>query len=270
MMFTKFENCSILYLSNKSRSDSEIPCGAVAPYNTLLGGKLVALLMASREVRSAYRQRYGNQVSIIGSQMAGRPVFRPAELKILTTTSLYGNGSSQYNRLRFRAADFPELEHDLVWQEIARTAGSGTVHLGQTMVRVLREVSERYRARRINNRVGEGSSPRLRQIREAVEALGIDSGSVLHHATPRIFFGLELHPHAREELLGFSPVTENEGYPASVIASLWRQRWLSRRIQNPEVLATVSATNSRTLADFFDTSGRATATPTGESPSPDF
>src|ERR1700693_4434363 len=116
----------------------------------------------------------------ISSQMAGRPIYRPAELKALTTKRLYGNGSSQYNRLKLRAADYPELEHDIDWRELAQTAGYGTVHLGTTTVRALREYSERsHRARRINHRFGEGASPRLRQIREAMDALGIDSGSVL-------------------------------------------------------------------------------------------
>ena len=233
-------------------------CGAVAPYNTLLGGKLVALLMISKEVRDAYRERYADQVSLISSQMAGRPIYRPAELKILTTTSLYGNGSSQYNRLRLRSASFPELDYDLEWQELAKTAGYGTAHLGGTTVRVLREVSERmYRSRRINNRFGEGPSPRLRQIREAVEALGIDSSTVLNHATPRIFYGCELHPRARDELLGFYPVTENKGYAASVIGSLWRQRWLATRIRNPAILTQVSAASAQTSAAFFCRSQRA-------------
>lgn len=230
-------------------------CGAVAPYNVLLGGKLVALLMASQEVRDAYRERYAAQVSIISSQMAGRPIYRPAELKVLTTTSLYGNGSSQYNRLRLRASDFPQLDHDIEWHELAKTAGFGTVHLGSATTQVLREVSERmYRARRINNRFGEGSSPRLRQVREAVEALGIDSSAVLHHATPRIFYGSKLHPYADQELLGFSPITESKGYAAGVIASLWRHRWLAGRIKNPEVLARVATMDAGTLANFFSDS----------------
>lgn len=229
-------------------------CGAVAPYNKLLGGKLVALLMASKEARDAYRARYGDQVSVISSQMAGRAVYRPAELKLLTTTSLYGNGSSQYNRLRLRAADYPELDCDIHWKELAKTAGYGTVHLGTTTVRVMREVSERnYRARRINHRFGEGASPRLRQIREAVEALGIDSNAVLNHATPRIFYGCELHPGAIDELLGLYPVTERGSVPASVIASLWRKRWLAGRINNGEVLNRVADDNAQTLQSFFAT-----------------
>lgn len=227
-------------------------CGAVAPYNALLGGKLVALLMTSQEVRDAYRNRYAGQVSLISSQMAGRPIFRPAELKVLTTTSLYGNGSSQYNRLRLRRQEFPQLEHDVAWQELAQTAGYGTVHFQAATVQVLREYSERaHGARRINNRFGEGASPRLRQIREAVDALGIDSTSVLHHATPRIFYGCELHPGAREELLGFSPMTESKGHQATVIANLWRERWLMGRIRNREVLEKVGATNAGSVATFF-------------------
>jgi hypothetical protein len=232
-------------------------CGAVAPYNQLLGGKLVALLMASLEVRDAYRTRYAEQVSIISSQMAGRAIYRPAELKVLTTTSLYGNGSSQYNRLRLRASEFTALDHDVEWHELAKTAGYGTVHLGPATVRVLREVSERmYRARRINHRFGEGSSPRLRQIREAVEALGIDASAVLHHATPRIFYGCELHPGAINELVGLYPATENRGYSAGVIASLWRQRWLSKRIQNADVLSSVAQGNAQSLVDFFSENAR--------------
>lgn len=232
-------------------------CGAVAPYGQLLGGKLVALLMASQEVRDAYRTRYAEQVSIISSQMAGRAIYRPAELKVLTTTSLYGNGSSQYNRLRLRASEFATLDHDIQWRELAKTAGYGTVHLGSSTVRVLREVSERmYRARRINHRFGEGASPRLRQIREAVEALGIDASAVLHHATPRIFYGCELHPGAIRELLGLYPATENRGHSAGVIASLWRQRWLSKRIQNADVLRGVAQSNAQSLVDFFDDSAR--------------
>ncbi len=165
-------------------------CGAIAPYNTLLGGKLVALMMAAQEVRDAYRERYAEQVSIISSQMAGRPIYRPAELKVLTTTSLYGNGSGQYNRLKSRVADYPKLENDVEWQELAQTAGYGTIYLGATTVRVLREFSERsYGGRRINHRFGEGASPRLRQIREAMDALGIDSASVLHHQHHASFVG---------------------------------------------------------------------------------
>jgi hypothetical protein len=78
-------------------------CGAVAPYNALLGGKLLAMLATSPEVIQAYRQRYGKAESEIASSIAARPIVRPADLVYLGTTSLYGVGSSQYNRVRIPA-----------------------------------------------------------------------------------------------------------------------------------------------------------------------
>ena len=125
-------------------------------------------------MRQRYEAHYGGRISIISSQMAGRPIRRSARYKILTTTSLYGTGSSQYNRLKLRAGDYPDLlPYDISWRlfdddETARTSGYGTVHLGTATVEALRELSAvTHGARRVNNRFGEGSSPRLRQIREA-------------------------------------------------------------------------------------------------------
>jgi hypothetical protein len=227
-------------------------CGAVAPYNHLLVGKLVALLMASNEVLDAYRARYSSQVSLISSQMAGRAIYRPANLKVITTTSLYGKGSSQYNRLRLKTSDFPVLNTDVAWEEIATTAGYGTVHLSPTTTRVLRDFTDRLRgARHVNHRFGEGASPRLRQIRQALDDLGIESSDILHHATPRIFYGCEIHEGARAELLGVRPHTESHSCSAAVIADAWRRRWLCRRIDNEEVLARVAADGPHTLETLF-------------------
>ncbi len=136
-------------------------CGAVHPYTELLGGKLVALMLHSKEVRNLYEAHYGDRISLIASQMAGRPIRRSAQLKILTTTSLYGVGSSQYNRLKLRASDHPGLPYDISWRLFdgdQRTGGYGTVHLGNATVDALRELSDTtHGLRRVNNRFGEGS-----------------------------------------------------------------------------------------------------------------
>ena len=229
-------------------------CGAVAPYGELLGGKLVALLMTSEEVRGLYRDRYSEQVSIISSQMAGRPVTRPSELKIITTTSLYGSGSSQYNRLRIRASDYDFIKRDINWLELEKTAGFGTVHLGPASVRLLRQVSERdFGGRRVNHRFGEGASPRLRQVREGLDALGINSDAVLHHSTPRLFYACALEADARDQLVGLasSPSAPN---PQSVaeIAEAWRRRWLVQRVQRPESLASLSVQGPQTVLEQLD------------------
>jgi hypothetical protein len=68
--------------------------GAVPPYNVLLGGKLIVLTSAAREVRQAYRSRYEGKLT----EMEGRRL--PARLVAVTTTSAFGR-SSLYNRVVF-------------------------------------------------------------------------------------------------------------------------------------------------------------------------
>jgi hypothetical protein len=75
-------------------------CGAVAPYNHILGGKLVSLLMLSPQVADDYRRRYGAEPAIISSMMKNARVVPDSRLVFLGTTSLYAHGASQYNRLR--------------------------------------------------------------------------------------------------------------------------------------------------------------------------
>jgi hypothetical protein len=98
----------------------------------------------------------------------------------------------------------------------------------------------RHDARRVNNRFGEGTSPRLRQIREGLEALGLKSDAILHHATPRIFYGCELNPRARLALVGLA-VPDSTAAKKDDIARAWRQRWLSNRVRREETLAELAS-----------------------------
>ena len=72
-----------------------ITCGAVPPYRHILGGKLVALLMLSRQVVNDVNERYAGRVNIIASAMAGRPISRAVRLAMLTTSSLYADYGRQ-------------------------------------------------------------------------------------------------------------------------------------------------------------------------------
>lgn len=55
-------------------------CGAIPPYNEVLGGKLVALLAVSPQIVEDYRKRYGGRKSEIASKLKGEDVYRPADL----------------------------------------------------------------------------------------------------------------------------------------------------------------------------------------------
>ncbi len=215
-------------------------CGAVPPYRELLGGKLVALLLGSAEVQSQYRARYWAQPSDIASRMAGRPVYRTPSVCVLTTTSLYGVAASQYNRLKLTVPQAAR-DHTIRWQELGLTEGFGTVHLGTATVDALRALSvSRRGARTVNNVFGEGVSPRLRQVREALDDLGIDSSAVLQHSAARIVYGLELFDGARNDLV-LNRAEQHELPCVDAIGRAWRARWLARRIERADVLAAVAA-----------------------------
>ncbi|MBM7407403.1 MULTISPECIES: hypothetical protein [Sphingomonas] len=104
-----------------------------------------------------------------------------------------------------------------------------------------------HTSRRVNNRFGEGTSPRLRQIREGLDALGIDSDSVLHHNMPRLFYACELGYGSRSSLLGLeAPIAEPA--PAGTIAAAWRRRWLMSRITRTETLEVLTTLGPRSVA----------------------
>lgn len=223
-------------------------CGGVAPYSALTSGKLTALLMTSKEVLSTFEARYGGTPSVIASQMAGRPIRKDAKLYALTTTSLYGVGSSQYNRLKLRREDFPFLSSTIQFAEIAKTDGFGSIHLSSATVEALRNVSrDEYGVRRINSRFGEGTSPRMRQIREGLEALGINANAVLEHSSKRILYGCRLS----ENVAGRNSQDK--------IARAWLQRWAIKRLRRQKVRDQVSSEGPESIADLLrlDRNGQA-------------
>lgn len=220
-------------------------CGAIKPYNHLLTGKLVTLLLSSAEVQGEYHSRYSTKVSVIASQMAGRPITRSADIMVLTTTSLYGVGSSQYNRLAIQTRDHANLPADLKWNELGTTVGYGTSHLSKDTVDTLRQLSYAvHGVRRINNVFGEGTSPRLRQIREGLDILGLPADDLLRHSTPRIVYCCECIPRARERLLGWTLTPTPQRATISQITEAWIRRWVVRRVERPDVCYKIYSSTS--------------------------
>ena len=218
-----------------------ITCGAVPPYRAVLGGKLVALLMLSRQVVADVESRYGDRVSIIASAMAGRPVSRPAKLALVTTSSLYeAYGSSQYNRLKVDTQ-----KGALAYRKVARTESFGTVQFAPDTVQALNDVARHSDSNRreVNNLFGEGTSPKLRLIRAGLEALGLDANSFLRHNSRRIIYGVPLCENTEDVVLRMSTRPRYLLPPGkdgtTVLVDYWRERWLAGRISRPDVLETV-------------------------------
>jgi hypothetical protein len=224
-------------------------CGAISPYNALLGGKLVSLLMASPEIISAYRNRYGNKCSIIASSIAGRPVIRKPSLVLLGTTSLYSIGSSQYNRL-WIPKEVLGSSMKLSFVQLGRTAGFGSYQFSrETLAEIETAAARAQRGREVNSIFGEGVSPKLRKIRSGLDAVGLPSDSLLRHGTSRLVFGIPLATNFRKLLLGINKrpkyiVSLNRAEKATkTIVDFWLSRWMMPRLQRDGVLGAVAANN---------------------------
>ena len=223
-------------------------CGAVPPYNALLGGKLVAMLSAGPEMVEAYRNRYQKAESEIASSMAARPIIRPAQLVFLGTTSLYGVGSSQYNRVRVPADRLGgRAGEEIRYRKLGRSRAYGTSQYNSATVEALVKVVQHFNGgQRVNSIFGEGVSPKLRKVREGLDALRFPTEHLLRHGRHRIIYGVPLARNTREFLLGFKDTPDyffslSSANGTATISEWWRERWLSRRIDQDSVLESVEA-----------------------------
>lgn len=223
-------------------------CGAVAPYNLLLGGKLVCLLLCSPEVVNQYERRYENQTSLIASSMRGAPVHRKAQLVLLCTTSLYGSALSQYSRVKVPAEVIGGKPHEKIeYRSIGLSEGFGSFHISQETLGLMATLIGRSKeARKVNSIFGEGVNPLMRKIREGLELLGLPSDVLLNHGNKRVVYGVSLARNFRDVLLGLAdsarynvPMTK-ERLRTEMLADFWRQRWLLNRLEKPGILDEVS------------------------------
>jgi hypothetical protein len=216
-------------------------CGAIAPYNSLAAGKLVGALAVSPTVMAAYRAKY-SRPSEIASAMAGRPITREARLAFVGTTSLYGTGSSQYNRLFWPASTMGGAEdRRMGFYKLGRSRSFGTSHFSDETVDALVRLSEHTGGLiRVNSLFGEGVSPRLRKVRLGLAALGWPTNELLKHGRERILYGVPLIENVRDYSLGIDatpdylldPEPQDAG---ESVATWWLERWAMRRAAQDQV-----------------------------------
>jgi len=222
-------------------------CGAVAPYNALAAGKLVGALAVSPTVLSAYRAKY-TRPSEIASAMAGRAIEREARLCFIGTTSLYGSGSSQYNRLFWPSTVMGgSREAKMGFFELGRSRSFGTSHFSEETVSALVRVSQTGGSSvRVNSIFGEGVSPRLRKVRLGLAALGWPANDLLQHGRERILYGVPLVENLRDFSLGLDPEPQYLLDPDLTnadesIAAWWLDRWAMNRAAQPAVQESMRA-----------------------------
>jgi hypothetical protein len=195
--------------------------GAVPPYNFLLGGKLVAALVRTKEVRNDFAERYGNTRGIISKKK------KNAQLTMVITTSALGR-SSVYNRLT--------LNQQKYFRPLGYTGGWGHFHVPDSLFRELRDYLQRRNHHYVNgHRFGDGPNWRLRTIRAAFDMLGLKA-DMLKHGIGREVFVCELASNAERVLRGEAKKAVYRGLKSvAEVGALARERWLvPRAVRRPE------------------------------------
>ncbi len=148
--------------------------GAVPPYNTLLGGKLIASLARTSDVVQAFDAKYHDTVGIISNRQ------KNARLVAITTSSALGR-SSIYNRLKVGGR--------LLFEPIGYTSGWGHFHISDALFEELRDylthVGDRYADA---CKFGQGPNWRIRVIRRALDLIGMNSDLMRHGFAREVFF----------------------------------------------------------------------------------
>ena len=213
-------------------------CGAVYPYNSLISGKLAALLMASKEAQHIFEEKYKNSDRQILTKMAGRKVRKASNLRCITTTSIFGVGSSQYNRLKI---DIPSgnSKKRVQWEQLGDSVGYGTYHFSdETQERLDNYLKFSGKTSSINYELGEGTSPKMRKLRESLSNLGFKSDKFLLHQNKRITYLCDLYPSTAHEIYGLKKM-KPKNITQKQIAKAWRKRWLNKRIFNENIKKTM-------------------------------
>jgi hypothetical protein len=191
--------------------------GALPPYNALLGGKMVACLIRSRDVYDDFSKAYGKTTGIISQQE------KKARLLAVTTSSSMGR-SSVYNRLKLGGIEY--------FRSIGYTGGWGHFHIPDNLFADLRDylrlVGHPYADQ---HHFGEGPNWRLRTTRAALVALGFND-DILRHGIQREVFISELANNALKLLhTGRGRPNLSSLLSAEEVAHLAVERWMLPRSQ---------------------------------------
>jgi hypothetical protein len=195
---------------NKSMNAQRV--GALPPYNELLGGKMVALSLTSNEIRSAYREKYKNYISVI----KGRKI--DPELLFITTTSAFGR-SSLYNRLKYK--------DETVAICLGYTQGSGTFHFPEKLYEELLEFL-RMKGVNVSRGYGYGPSRKLKLISLGLRYLGLPKFE--YHGIRREVYLFPLVKNLKEVIQRKEePIWIDR--PFDQLVDYWKERWAIPRAE---------------------------------------
>lgn len=192
--------------------------GAIPPYNALLGGKLVACLLRSRDIYDDFATAYGGSTGIISQTE------KNARLLAVVTTSSMGR-SAVYNRLKLDGTEY--------LKSIGFTGGWGHFHIPDWLFielrDYLRDLDHQYADQ---HAFGQGPNWRLRTTRAALKALGFKD-DLMRHGIQREVFICQLAGNAAKLLHGGSGKPDTQSLlSVGEIGELALNRWMIPRSRN--------------------------------------
>jgi hypothetical protein len=207
--------------------------GAIPPYSHLLGGKLVASLVRTREIYDDFAKAYGDTRGIISRKK------KKARLLVVTTTSSLGR-SSIYNRLK--------LGEQKYFTPIGFTGGWGHFHIPDglfaEMRAYLRDIGHSYADL---HKYGEGPNWRLRTTRAALTALGYKE-DILRHGIQREVYLCEMASNALKILrTGNGRPNLTKLKTVEEVSTLAIHRWVVPRSERMPEYKTWSAADLKLL-----------------------
>lgn len=219
------------YWVNQSLSAQRL--GALPPYNSILGGKLVASLMTTDTIRMKFKQKYSNKKTVIKKRNL------PAQLLFITTTGAYGK-SSIYNRLKFK--------EESVAKFIGYTKGSGSFHIPNPVYEDLLIFLER-KGNDIARGCGSGPSRKLRFINQALKLLGFEDGAI--HGVERAVYLFPLVKNL-ENIIHKGARIKYIHRNTDSITTFWKERWSLPRAEKDKTYLEFVSDNyiEQTLSDI--------------------
>jgi hypothetical protein len=188
--------------------------GAVPPYSALLGGKLVALLAISNEIRDCFRQKYSGTVSLI------RKSKFDGNLALVTTMSALGR-SSVYNRLKF--------QNDIAFKPLGFSKGSGEFHFTNGLYADISDYAKRYcEPSYRKSEWGEGFRNRREVVRKCLRKIKLTT-SWGYHGVERELYAAPLASNTEKFLRGEDSRLIFYDRPAQEIADYAIRRWMAPR-----------------------------------------
>ena len=190
--------------------------GSVPPYSYLLCGKLIAMLLASNEVREGFKKKYQGQVSLIkGKNLDGR-------LVLITTTSALGR-SSIYNRVNY--------DERALLERIGYTSGSGDFHFSNGLYAELSQFATLHcEPTAKQKRWGTGFRNRREIVRKVLPLLGLPQ-KLIYHQVKREVFALPLARNTNKFLRGEHERMQWYDMPTGAIFEQFKDRWLLGRAE---------------------------------------